>query len=35
MSFAITELAGKFAGIIVALAYIPYIVAILRRKNFT
>lgn len=33
MSFAITELVGKFAGIIVFLSYIPYVVAILKHKT--
>ena len=33
MSFTFTELAGKIAGIMVALSYIPYIVGILRRKT--
>ena len=33
MPVAITELAGKMAGIIAISAYLPYIVAILRRKT--
>jgi hypothetical protein len=32
MPVTILELAGKFAGIVVALSYVPYIVGILRRK---
>ena len=33
MSFTITELAGKIAGVLAVLAYIPYIYAIIRRKT--
>ena len=33
MPVTITELVGKFAGIIVALSFVPYITSILRRKT--